>query len=39
MRRLNWLSWIFIVGVFCVLLIPALPYLRRIAIGLAVVLA
>jgi hypothetical protein len=39
MRRFNWLSWVFIVAVFCVLLIPALPYLRRIAIGLAAVFA
>ena len=39
MRRLNWLSWVFIVAAFCVLLTLALPYLRRIAIGLAAILA
>jgi hypothetical protein len=39
MRRLNWLTWIFIAAALCVLLTPALPYLRKIVIGLAAVSA
>jgi uncharacterized protein YqcC (DUF446 family) len=39
MRRLNWLSWVFIATALCALLTVALPYLRAIAIGLVAVLA
>jgi hypothetical protein len=39
MRRLKWISWIFIAAALCILLTPAFSYLKKIAIGLAAVTA